>query len=135
MVNAKKELVPKDIYHIANNISCFPKVVLMKETMIEGIREMISLSDNRIPELWEQFLYDYRDFYNSIKIGYSICEMQGTTYTKDGDVLFPVMIGCYIGNFDNISSTLIRKRISGGKYAVFTHYSSLEKILNTLVYF
>lgn len=134
VVNAKKELVPKDIYHIVNNISCFPKVVLMKETTIVGIRGMTSLSDNRIPGLWEQFLYDYKDFYNSIKIGYSICEMQGTTYTKDGDVLFPVMIGCPIGNFDNISSTLIRKRISGGKYAVFTHYGSLENLYQTYQY-
>lgn len=134
VLNTKKEISPKDVFHIANNISHSPKIFHIEEITIVGIKEVTSLSDNKIPKLWQQLHQNYKDLYDSKEIGYSICETQNTIYTKDGDVLFSVMVGYPISNFKKIPPTLSKKIITGGKYAVFTHYGTLEYLYQTYQY-
>lgn len=134
VVNAKKKLVPEDVGHIANHISRSPEILFLKEVRVAGIRGMTSLADNRVPGLWEQFHHFHHDLYASTGIGYSICEMQQTAYTKDGDVIYSVMVGSPVKDSDNLPSTLVRKTLGAGKYAVFTHRGSLENLYKTYQY-
>lgn len=48
VVTAKRELCPKDVYHIANNITRSPEVLMLGEINLAGIRGTTSLSDNRL---------------------------------------------------------------------------------------
>lgn len=51
VVNAKREIAPEDVAHIANNISRTPELVMLKETKVAGLRGTTSLSDNHFPVL------------------------------------------------------------------------------------
>lgn len=136
VVNAKRKLAPEDVNHIANNISRSPKFVTLEETRIAGLRGMTSLSDNRIPGLWEKFMRLYKDLVVTADTGYGICETQQTAYTKDGNVLFTVMVGIPVNDFDDLPPTLLldKKVIQAGKYAVFTHQGTFANLSKTYQY-
>lgn len=134
VVNAKRELVPGDVDHIANNLSHFPEILMLEEMKVAGLRGSTSLSDNRLPKLWEQFLCSYPDFYHSTGTGYGICETRQTTYTKDGDVSFSVMVGSPVNGCVNVPPALIRKTLRAGRYAVFTHRGTFANLFKTYQY-
>lgn len=116
MLNAKRELVPEDVGHIANNISRSPEFVMLEETKVVGLRGTTSLSDNRLPGLWEEFLRFHKDLFVAAGAGYGICETQRTAYTKDGDVSFSYMVGSPVYDFDDLpsSSPLEQKVLRAG---------------------
>lgn len=70
-VKAKRALAPEDVCHIADHISHIPKIVLLGETKVAGLRGTTSLSDNRLPGLWEQFLRLDNDIFTA-PVGYEI---------------------------------------------------------------
>lgn len=136
VVNAKREWAPEDVRHIAKNITRTPEFVMFPETKVAGLRGTTSLSDNRLPGLWEKFLYIDKDLFADAGVGYGICETQQTTYTKDGDVLFSVMVGRSVNDFDNLPAAfpLEQKVLQAGKYAVFTHRGTFANLLKTYQY-
>lgn len=131
VISAKRELEPGDVGHIANNITRSPDILMLEETRVAGLRGTTSLSDNRLPELWEEFLRSYPDFYRSTGIGYGICETQQTTYARDGDVLFSVMVSSPVIEHGSVPASLVRKTLSAGRYAVFIHRGTLANLLKT----
>ncbi len=136
IVNAKRELAPEDVGHIANNISRSPEFVMRKETRVAGLRGTTSLSDNRLPGLWAEFTCLHKELFMAAGAGYGICETQQTAYTKDGDVLFAVMVGCPVNDFDSLpqSLSLDKKVLRAGKYAVFSHRGTLANLFKTYQY-
>ena len=133
VIKAKKELAPEDVCHIANHISHSPQIVLLDETKVAGIRGTTSLSDNRLPGLWAQFHGLNQNIFTA-PVGYSICETQNTAYTKDGDVLYSVMIGGLVKDFDCLPQELARKTLRAGRYAAFTHRGTLGNLNKTYQY-
>ncbi|MCD2491512.1 AraC family transcriptional regulator [Lacrimispora sp. NSJ-141] len=136
VVNARRELTPEDVNHIANNISRSPEFVILKETKVAGLRGTTSLSDNRLPGLWEKFMRHHKDLIMAAGAGYGICETQRTTYTKDGDVLFSAMVGSPVQDFENLppSLSLDQKILRAGRYAVFTHRGTFANLFKTYQY-
>lgn len=135
LYKASEQLIYSEqkVIDIANNISRSPKIVLLEETKIAGLRGTTSLSDNRIPELWKQF-HSLRKEVFAAPVGYSICETKQTAYTKDGNVLFSVMVGGPMRDFDHLPQELSRKTLSAGRYAVFTHRGTLANLYKTYRY-
>lgn len=135
-VNAKRKLAPEDVNHIANNISRSPEFVMLEETRIAGLRGTTSLFDNRIPELWEKFLRLHKDLPAAAGTGYGICETQQAAYTKEGDVLFSVMVGSPVNAFDDLPAALLldKKVLRAGRYAVFTHQGTFANLFKTYQY-
>lgn len=134
VLNAKKQLLPEDVTHITNNISHTPFIVELEETRIAGIWGTTSLFENQLPQLWGQFIQQYKSLYDSSDIGYCICETQQTTYAKDGDVSFSVMVGIPADEPDHLPHPLIPKTLSAGKYAVFIHRGTLANLPKTYQY-
>ena len=139
VVNAKRKLLPEDVAHIAANISHSPELVTRKETKIAGLRGTTSLSDNRLPALWEEFLRLHKglkDLFLPSGAGYGICETQQTTYTQDGDILFAVMVGSPVDDFDHLppALSLEQKVLRAGRYAVFTHRGTFANLVKTYQY-
>lgn len=134
VTNAKREMSPQDVRHIANNISHIPQILLQDEIKVAGIRGNTSLSNNQIPELWEYFLRFHINSYHFTGIGYSICETQQTAYTEEGDVSFSVLIGSSVKNFDNLPKTLVGKTLKAGRYAVFTHRGTFANLFKSYQY-
>lgn len=133
-VNLKRELTSEDVYHIANNISHSPEIVSLEEIKIAGIRGTTSLSDNRTPGLWEKFLSLYENSLTPGEKGYEICETQQTAYTKDGDLVFSVMVGKPADSFAQLPPTLSEKTLNAGRYAVFTHLGTFANLYKTYQY-
>ena len=135
VVNAKRELSPGDVYHIANNISHTPEILTLKEMKIADVRGTTSLSQNRLPGLWEEFLRlrGERGRFASDE-GYGICETQQTVYTQDGDVSFSVVAGGPVERFDGLPRPLVPKTLGPGRYAVFIHRGSFAKLFQTYQY-
>lgn len=135
VATAKRQLLPGDVPHIAAGISHSPEILqLTEEIKIAGLRDITSISQNRIPQLWDQFLRFHGDLYELSKTAYSICETRQTAYTADGDVTFSVMVGSPVPDFRNLPEALAQTTLRPGKYAVFTHRGSLEKLLQTYQY-
>lgn len=101
-----------------------------------GLRGTTSLSDNRLPGLWAEFTRLHKDLFTAAGTGYAICETQQTTYTKDGNVLFAVMVGSPVNDFDRLpqSLSLVKKVLQAGKYAVFTHRGTFANLFKTYQY-
>lgn len=136
VVHGKRELTPDDVDHIANNISRSPEFVMLPETGVAGLRGTTSLSDNRLPGLWAEFLDRHKDLFLAAGAGYGICETQRTTYTKDGDVVFAAMVGSPVRDFDKLppSAPLEKKILRAGRYAVFTHRGTFANLFKTYQY-
>lgn len=137
VVKAKRELSPEDVSHIANNISHSPEILTLEATKIAGIRGDTSRSNNRLPQLWDQFLSLHRlhkNIYGSTTIGYGICETQQTVYTADGDVSFSTIVGSPVPGFDNLPHPLVPKTINPGPCAVFTHRGTFANLFLTYQY-
>lgn len=136
VVNAKREIAPEDVAHIANNISRTPELVMLKETKVAGLRGTTSLSDNRFPELWEEFLRLHKDLFIAAGAGYCICETQQTAYTKDGDVLFAAMAESPVHDVTVLppSLSLEQKVLRAGKFAVLPHRGTLANLFKTYQY-
>lgn len=135
VATAKPRLLPVDVPHIAAGISHSPEILQMTEEIkIAGLRGATSISQNRIPQLWDQFLRHHRNLYELTGTAYSICETRQTVYAEDGDVTFSVMVGSPVPDFSNLPETLAQTTLRPGKYAVFTHRGSLDKLLQTYQY-
>ena len=74
VTSAKKKLEPEDVAHIANTISHSPEILIAEEQKIAGIRGTVSLFDNEIPELWEEYLRFHKKYLKTAGAGYSICK-------------------------------------------------------------
>lgn len=134
VVNAKRGLAPADVAHIANNVSHEPEFMMLKETKVAGLRGTTSLSDNRLPGLWAEFLRLQKDLFAAPGPGYGICETQQTAYTKDGDVLFAVLVGSPVRDFAGLPPGLDKKVLRAGRYAVFTHRGTFANLFKTYQY-
>lgn len=134
VVSAKRELAPKDVGHIANNISRSPEIVFQGEIKLAGIRGTTTLSDNQLPDLWAQFRQLQKDVISGQCVGYGVCETQQATYTKDGDVSFSVLVGCPVSCYKYLPPPLVEKTLPAGKYAVFTHCGTFANLIQTYQY-
>lgn len=135
VTNAKAGLTPDDVNHIANNITHSPDIRILPETKITGLRGITSLSDNRLPQLWEQFQSLKKNLSPATTPGYSICETLQATYTQDGDVIYSVIVGIpALANTLPPLPPLVEKTIPPGKYAIFTHQGSLTNLNKTYQY-
>lgn len=134
VLTAKKELYPEDVAHIANNISHSPEILSLEAMKIAGLRGKTTLSDNQLPGLWNQFIKLHKELLTSSGLGISVCETQQTTYTKNGDVSFSVLIGCPVDSFELLPQMMAFKTLNAGRYAVFTHRGALTNLLKTYQY-
>lgn len=132
--SAKRELAPKDVYHIANNISHTPEIVQLEAVTIAGLRSMTSVFDNQIPHLWERFLRLHAAHFQSSGLGYEVCETPQTAYTPEGNVTFSVMVAAPVESFADLPPQLTVKTLSAGKYAVFTHRGTFANLFKTHQY-
>lgn len=130
VVGAKRGLEPADVHHIAAGISLTPEILTLGETRLAGLRGATSLSDNRLPALWERFLA----LRPAPGPWYGVCETQQTAYTPDGDVSFSALVGGPVEALDGLPPPLVGKTLAGGRCAVFTHRGSFANLFKTYQY-
>lgn len=131
---AKKPIDSKQVSHVMENITLVPEIETIEELSLIGIRGDTTLKDNQLPRLWKQYIDSTITIFNTGVPGYSICETENATYTKDGDMRFSMFIGSPHEYFSNVPINFVHKKIRSGKYAVFTHRGGVKELVTTYNY-
>lgn len=137
-ISAKERLDAGMLDHLASNITVHPKVLTIDSIKVAGLRGETTLRDNKLRELWDQFNSIASMILNK-KQGFrtfGICEacQENTLYNMNSDVLFTEVAGIEVTSFDALPENFVKKEIPGGRYAVFTHKGSLQKLMRTFEY-
>lgn len=132
----KKYIDEERLKHILNNITIKPVIKVIPEIKVVGIKGKTTLENNILPDLWKTFnenISKVMDKKEPIK-GYGICE-NDKPYNQFGEnVEYSEIVAVEVTSFDHIPEKMVTKVIKKGKYAVFTHKGSLDKLQETYEY-
>lgn len=138
LVSSKKPIDTKFLDHLISNVTVHPKIIKLPKIKVVGLQGQTTLQDNTIKDLWEHFYDIFTTIPNQVKNGrrFGICEAcdESIHYTINDEMVFNEVVGVEVTSFDNISNDFVKKVIPGGKYAVFSHIGSLEKLSEILDY-
>ncbi|ERK29318.1 AraC family transcriptional regulator [Clostridium intestinale] len=124
----------RDIYleHIKEGISIEPRIVKKDAIKLAGIKGKTSLSNNRIPELWNKFIPKINTIQNRNKNtgGYGVCLYNPDTELKyiTDDFEYDVLNAVEVESFDNLTEEITTHIIPAQEYVVFTHKGDISNL-------
>ncbi|WDV47579.1 AraC family transcriptional regulator [Clostridiaceae bacterium M8S5] len=132
----KKYIDNKRLNHILNNITIRPVIKVIPEVKVIGIKRNITLYNNILPNLWSDFITSSSKIINRAKPlkYYGICENDRPDNQFGENVAYSEVVGIEVTSFDHIPAGMITKVIPQGKYVVFTHKGSIDKLKETYEY-
>lgn len=137
-VGAKARLDGGLLDHLVRNVTVHPKIVVLPEIRVAGLRGETTLRDNRLPALWARANAMVEQIPDRVPgaRGIGICEACGenTLYTMHDDVVFSEVAGVEVSSFRGLPEPFAAKTLPGGRYAVFTHRGSLSRLQQTYQY-
>lgn len=137
-IGAKERLDTGLLQHLAANVTVHPQIVELQPILVAGLRGETTLRDNHLRRLWKHASALFPQIPNHAPDGraFGICEAchENTLYTMHGNVQFTEVAGLEVSSFDGLPETFVRKRIPGGRYAVFTHRGTLGMLPQTFSY-
>lgn len=138
LISQKKSLNAGYLDFLASAVTVHPKIVELPEIKVAGIRGETTLGDNKLKKLWEKAIGICASVPNRLPKGrgIGICEAchENTLYTMNQDVIFTEVVGVEVSSFDGLAEPFVAKTIPGGRYAVFTHRGTLERLQQTFDY-
>jgi AraC family transcriptional regulator len=138
LLGSKERLDTGLLDHLVRNVTVCPKIVVLPEIKVAGLRGETTLRDNKLRALWEQANAVFTQIPNRIPNGrgFGICEacLNNTLYTMNDDVMFSEVAGVEVSSFDGLPEYFVSKTIPGGRYAVFTHHGTLRALPQTFDY-
>lgn len=132
----KKYIDEERLKHILNNITIHPVIKVIPEVKVIGIKGKTALDNNVLPDLWSTFNKNISKIIkksNPLK-AYGICENDRPSNQFGENVEYSEIVGVEVTSFEHIPEGMIAKVIPKGKYAVFTHKGSLQKLQETYEY-
>lgn len=136
--SSKEPLNNKIMDHLIEHVTVHPKIIELPEIKVVGLRGSTTFRDNKLKDMWEQFYAVYKQIPKRVLHGrrFGICEAcnENIHYTINEEMLFSEVVGIEVTSFANIPEPFVKKVIPRGRYAVFTHTSSLANLSQTLDY-
>ncbi|MCY6960097.1 AraC family transcriptional regulator [Clostridium brassicae] len=132
----KKYIDNERLKHILNNITIQPVIKVIPEVKVIGIKGRTSLKNNLLPDLWNAFNKNSSKIINKAEPlkYYGICENDRSNNQFGKNVAYSEIVGVEVTSFEYIPDEMISKVIPKGKYVVFTHKGSVEKLQETYEY-
>ncbi|WP_027624470.1 AraC family transcriptional regulator [Clostridium lundense] len=132
----KKYIDNERLKHILNNITIQPVTKVIPEVKVIGIKGKTTLKDNLLPDLWNAFNMNSSKIINKAEPlkYYGICENDGANNQFGNNVVYSEIVGIEVTSFDYIPEGMVAKIITQGKYVVFTHKGSIDKLQKTYEY-
>lgn len=137
-IASKHKLSSDLLEHLTCNVTVHPYIITIPETKVAGIRGTTTLKDNKLAELWQEFIQispqiPHRSLHGR---GFGICEAchDNSLYSMSNEVLFTEVAGIEVDSFDGLTTNFVQKIIPEGRYAVFTHTGTLRKLPQTFQY-
>lgn len=93
------------------------KIIERDEIKLIGIQKKISMQNNTIPQLWEEFNKRFIEIEN--KVEKMVC--YGVADNMDDNNSFDETVATEVNSFEKVPSGMITKIIPSKKYLVFTH--------------
>lgn len=132
----KKYIDEERLKHILNNITIQPVIKVIPEVKVIGIKGKTALDNNVLPDLWSDFNKNISKIINKstpLK-AYGICENDKPSNQFGENIEYSEIVGVEVTSFEHIPEGMVTKVIQKGKYAVFTHKGSLQKLQETYEY-
>lgn len=127
----RSRLTVSRLLHLQNNITMKPKIVEIHRKTLVGMNTMTSLADNRIPQLWENFMARAHEIQENKKTGYyevhpydGNFKMEDYTETMEFEKWATVEVDTIRDVPENMKAHLL----TGGKYAMFVHKGSMSNV-------
>lgn len=137
-ISAKERLDSGLLDHLVRNVTVHPAIVELPPIKLAGLRGETTLNDNRLPLLWQRFRAAMAEIPNKKENarGFGVCEAchENTLYSMNNDILFTEVAGVEVDSFDGLPDRFVAKELPGGRYAVFTHRGTLQKLPQTFGY-
>lgn len=131
-IGEKKELTCIRIRHLQDGVTFEPEIKVITRKKIVGVKGLTSLREVRIPDIWKVFLSRVSEIKNKKRDCpyFSICEVNlGFDMNKfNEDTEYSELVGVEVEDFNNIPENMETRVIEEGKYAVFTHKGSTNKL-------
>ncbi len=127
----RSKLSSKKLNHLKSNITMEPQIVEIKEKKLVGIRVKTSLTENKIPELWQNFMARAHEIKNNKNTGWyelhpydSDFKMEDYSETME----FEKWAALEVTDFEQVPENMETHVLTGGKYAVFKHKGLMQNI-------
>jgi AraC family transcriptional regulator len=134
----KQEMTGSKLYHFNNGVTMNPKIVNTEEIKIIGLSIKTNLKDNKVPQLWQDYMKRDREVKNfvmpEIYLGVCINESDKSYKEFTAETAFTEIVGKAVKNFDHIPQGMTTKVVPAYKYAVFTHKGALNTLGDTYDY-
>ena len=101
---------------------------------VVGIARQFTMSNNTIPQLWDDFIKRDGDIPNSINtMSLGVCYYE-PNYESGKDIPFTYMAGRMVSRVEDIPAGMTAHTLPACDYAVFEHVGSLESLRKTYDY-
>jgi AraC family transcriptional regulator len=103
-----------------------PRIVILKEKMLIGIRLTMSLANNKTGELWKSFMPRRKEITNSVSNDLISMQIYNTDHFTGFNPVkeFEKWAAIEVTNFDNVPENMETFILAGGLYAVFDYKGS-----------
>ncbi len=127
----RSRLSNRRLTHLKNNITMEPEIVEIAEKKLVGLKIKTSIANNKIPELWQNFMARAEEIKNNKNTGWyelhpynSDFKMEDYTDTME----FEKWATLEVTDFDQIPEGMETHVLKDGKYAVFVHKGLMKNI-------
>ncbi len=131
----KKEITEDYLLHLEGGLTMEPRIVTKETFKVIGMQGRTTLKDNKIPQLWQDFIPRMEEIQNRTDkaVSYGICMVDPDFDIKDftDTTEFTELVAVEVNNFDFVPQGMVTQVIERQKYAVFTHKGSLANLRMT----
>ena len=108
-----------------------PDIIEISEKKLVGMRVKTSLSDNKIPELWQKFMPRMNEIQNDKNTGCYELHPYDLDFKPENfseKMKFEKWAIVEVSNFDNVPEGMETHILKAGQYAVFIHKGLMSKV-------
>ncbi|MDR6238564.1 AraC family transcriptional regulator [Aureibacter tunicatorum] len=127
----RARLTVERLSHLKSNVTMKPKIIEIEKRNFIGMNVLTSLANNKIPQLWRDFMPRKKEIENNINTGCYEIHPFDTGFKMENfteDMKFEKWAAVEVNEIKNIPKELNSLTIEGGKYAVFEHKGTMSNI-------
>lgn len=138
IIGSRKEITSSYLNHINKSVTLKPRLCLIEDKKIVGMRFHTTLKENKLQEDWMHFCGKAGEIKHicSNAPKYGICEVDFDIHIEQfsENSRSSHFIGVEVSSFDDTPNGMSSKMLKGGKYAVFTHSGKVDSLRMTYEY-
>lgn len=111
-----------------------PRIELLNIKKLIGIHKIMSLSDNRTGDLWQEFMPRRSEVKDRINAELISMQIYPDNWDFSPEKLFEKWAAVEVSSFNKVPPEMDTYLLQGGKYAVFIHNGPASAAVKTMQY-